>query len=485
MARVREGTLPAGGKKDRKPEGVLIFCLKDTKSKNPSLSACHYYAERESLKPERTKRQHMLAKILDFYRRLIKSPDIRRKVIVTLLVLAFYRFISHIPAAGVDLASIRRFFVQSPILSLLDVFSGGTLANFSILALGLNPYINASIVMQLLTYVVPSLEALSKEGEYGQEKVNQYSRLISIPVALFQSFAVYSLLVNQNILAERLSLLNLLALVLTMTAGSMISLWLGELITQYGIGNGVSFLIFSGIVSRLPVTFGQSFQAIRQEDIMKMVIIGALALLVIGVIVLMNEAVRQIPIVYSRVRSKMSQTQSFIPLRLNQAGVIPIIFAVSLILLPSFLTSFLSTSGNSQLSAVASNISRFLAPGSVVYNVLYFVLVVGFTYFYTSVVFNPEKLAENLQKSGGFVPGIRPGSQTVHYLSWILNRVTLAGAVFLGLIAILPSVFQNVIGTTQMAIGGTGVLIVVSVVLELVRDIESQLVTKKYSSLGF
>ncbi len=427
----------------------------------------------------------MLAKIIDFYRRLVKSPDIRRKVVITLLVLAFYRFISHIPAAGVDLESIRRFFVQSPILSLLDVFSGGTLANFSILALGLNPYINASIVMQLLTYVVPQLEALSKEGEYGQEKINQYSRLISIPVAIFQSFAVYSLLVNQNILAERLSLLNLLALVLTMTAGSMISLWLGEIITQYGIGNGVSFLIFSGIVSRIPVTFGQSLQTIRQEDVMKMAIIGGLALLVIGVIVLMNEAVRQIPIVYSRVRSKMSQTSSFIPLRLNQAGVIPIIFAVSLILLPSFLTSFLSTSGNSQLSAVASSISRFLSPGSVVYNVLYFVLVVGFTYFYTSVVFNPEKLAENLQKSGGFVPGIRPGSQTVHYLSWILNRVTLAGAVFLGLVAILPSVFQNVVGTTQLAIGGTGVLIVVSVVLELVRDIESQLVTKKYSSLGF
>jgi preprotein translocase subunit SecY len=429
--------------------------------------------------------KNMLAKVLDFYKRLVKSPDTRRKIIITFLVLAFYRLISHIPAAGVDLTSIRNFFVQSPILSLLDVFSGGTLANFSILALGLNPYINASIVMQLLTYVVPSLEALSKEGEYGQEKVNQYSRLISIPVAIFQSFAVYSLLINQHIFTTHLSPLNLLALVLTMTAGSMISLWLGEIITQYGIGNGVSFLIFAGIVSRIPVSFSQSYQAIRQEDVMKFVVFAALALLVIAVIVLMNEAVRQIPIVYSRVRSKINQTSSFIPLRLNQAGVIPIIFAVSLILLPSFLTSFLSTSGNAQLAGAASALARFLSPGSVVYNLLYFILVVGFTYFYTSVVFNPEKLAENLQKSGGFVPGIRPGSQTVTYLGWVLNRVTLAGAVFLGVVAVLPSVFQNFVGATQLAIGGTGVLIVVSVVLELVREIESQLVTKKYSSLGF
>jgi preprotein translocase subunit SecY len=424
----------------------------------------------------------MFASILNFFSKIIKSPETRKKVIITAIILLVFRIIAHIPAAGIERSSLQALFMGSPLLSLLDVFSGGTLANFSIMALGLNPYINASIILQLLTYVVPSLEALSKEGEYGQEKINQYTRFITVPLAAVQAFAMYSLLHGRNIIPF-ISPLALVSLILTMTAGTVVAVWLGELITEYGFSNGVSLLIFAGIVSRLPVSLAQLFSTLQPEDVLKVVIFAGIAVFIIAVIVFMNEATRQIPINYARRAGKSGiGNLSYLPLRLNQAGVIPIIFAVSLVLLPSLVTQFLSGSSTSAIANIAKTIATNFNPQSLVYNIVYFILVVGFTYFYTAVVFNPEKIAENLQKNGGFVPGIRPGEQTAKYLSFVLGRITLVGAVFLGLVAVLPSFFQKTIGVSNLAIGGTGILIVVSVVLEITRELEAQLVMKKYDT---
>ena len=423
----------------------------------------------------------MFSKIIQFFSKTVKSPDIRKKLVITAGILAVFRLAAHIPAAGIDRNSLQALFAGSPLLSLLDVFSGGTLVNFSIMALGLTPYINASIIMQLLTYVVPSFEELSKEGEFGQEKINQYTRVLTVPLAAMQAFGMYILLRNQGIIPT-LSPLALIALVTTMTAGTMFSVWAGELITEYGLTNGISFLIFAGIVARLPVVLGQSISVLTASDILKVLIFLALSVLIVGIIVFMNEATRQIPVSYARRVGRVGLSSSYIPLRLNQAGVIPIIFAVSLVLMPSLLGQFLAASTDPRLSQLAANITRLFNPSSVVYNLVYFLLVFGFTYFYTSVVFNPERISENLQKSGGFIPGIRPGPQTTKYLNGVLNRITLVGAVFLGLIAILPSLFQNVIGVANLAIGGTGILIVVSVVLELTREMEAQLVMKRYET---
>ena len=425
----------------------------------------------------------MLKEIFEFFQKVARSPDLRKKVGITALILVVFRLVAHIPAAGIDRSSLQSLFSGSPLLSLLDVFSGGTLANFSIMALGLGPYINASIIFQLLAFVVPSLEELSKEGEYGQEKINQYTRFLTVPLAALQSFGMYSLLKGQGVIPA-LSPASLVALVLTMTAGTVLAVWFGELITEYGLSNGISFLIFAGIVARLPVTLGQSVAVIGIEDLLKTITFLGFAIVIIGLIVFMNEATRQIPVNYARRFGRQSiGSASYLPLRLNQAGVIPIIFAVSLVLLPSLISQFLSGVGNPQIAQIAGSIALIFNPQSLVYNATYFLLVFGFTYFYTAIVFNPEKIAENLQKNGGFIPGIRPGSHTTKYLSFVLNRITLIGALFLGLIAVLPSFFQNAIGVANLAIGGTGILIVVSVVLEVTRELEAQLVMRKYEAL--
>ena len=423
----------------------------------------------------------MLKNIFQFFSKALKSPDIKRKVAITAAILVVYRLAAHIPAAGIDTSALQALFSGSALLSLLDVFSGGTLANFSILALGLSPYINASIIMQLLTFVVPALEELQKEGEYGQEKINQYTRFLTVPLAAVQSFAMYALLKNQGVIVD-LNTQQLIAMVITMTTGSLLAVWLGELISEYGVGNGVSFLIFAGIVARLPILMGQQMSVYRSEDLIKIGILLALSIGMVLLIVAMNEATRRIPVNYARRQGRVSTSSSYIPLRLNQAGVIPIIFAVSLMLLPSFLGQALSNAGNETVANFAGKIVEVFSPQSPFYSLVYFLLVVGFTYFYTAVVFNPEKIAENLQKAGGYIPGIRPGSQTVKYLTNVLNRITLIGAVFLGFVAIMPALFQGMFGITTLAIGGTSVLIVVSVVLQITKDIESQLVMKRYDT---
>lgn len=421
----------------------------------------------------------MIDYIVQFFKKILSNPRLQKKILITALALLVFRIAAHIPAAGIDRDSLAVLFAGSPLLSLLDVFSGGTLANFSIMALGLNPYINASIIFQILGYVVPQLEELQKEGEYGQEKINQYTRMLTVPLAIMQSFGMYALLKSQSIIGN-LDVFQLIFLCLTMTAGTMLAVWLGDIITEYAFKSGISFLIFVGIISRMPVVVGQTISTFRSEDTLKYVVFATVALVVMGLIVFVNEAIRRIPISYAKAVSSFRQTASYLPLRLNQAGVIPIIFAVSLVLMPSMIVQFLGASTNPTVLTVAENIQKYFDPQSFIYNLIYFLLVVGFTYFYTSVVFNPEKISENLQKSGGFIPGIRPGSSTIKYLTFVLNRITLVGAVFLGLVAVLPSMFQGTIGVSNLAIGGTGVLIVISVVLEIIREIEGDMLMNKY-----
>ncbi|MBI2074402.1 MAG: preprotein translocase subunit SecY [Candidatus Levybacteria bacterium] len=419
---------------------------------------------------------------LAIFRNSIKSPDIRRKILFTAFIFLIFRIFAHIPVAGVNVASLKNLFAQNQFLGLLDIFSGGTLANFSVMALGLNPYINASIILQLLTLVFPKLEELSKEGESGRQKINQYTRIITVPLACLQAIGMYALLRSQNIIGL-LPPIYLISFIITMTAGTMLLVWLGELISEKGIGNGISILIFAGIVGRVPVVLGQTASTTTGENLMSVLVFVVMGLLVVASIVLMNEATRQITVYYAkRVRgNKMYGGQStHLPLRLNQAGVIPIIFAVSLVLLPSLIANYLSASKNVFLHNMALSISSWFNPSGMFYNVLYFLLVVGFTYFYTAVIFNPKKIAEEIQKYGGFIPGIRPGTPTAQYLNYILTRITLAGAIFLGIIAIFPTIARGITGVQTLLLGGTGILIVVSVVLESVRAIEAQLVMRSY-----
>ena len=387
------------------------------------------------------------------------ARDLRRKLLFTGAILLVYRFLAHIPVAGVDRVALRQLFGGNQILGLLDIFSGGTLAQFSVAALGLGPYINASIIMQLLSVVFPKLEELQKEGEYGRELVNQYTRLLTVPIAILQGIGMYFLLHSQKVIGS-IGALEMIGLLVTITAGTMLTVWLGELITEYGVGNGISLLIFAGIAGRLPIAVSQTAVTLETMNVGSLLVFGGLGLVVIAAVVFMNEASRNVTVQYAKRikagREYGGQT-SHLPLRVNQAGVIPIIFAVSLVLLPSMLGRFLEQVPNLQVATAAREMVKLMDPNGWLYSALYFALVIGFTYFYTAVVFNPEKIAEDLKKYGG--------------------------AVFLGLIAGLPNVMQAVFKIPTLSIGGTGILIVVSVVLETTKSLQSQLLQRNYDSL--
>ncbi len=421
---------------------------------------------------------------LDTLKNAFKSQDIRDRIIFTLGIFLVFRFLAHVPVSGVNVAALKNLFAGNQFLGLLNIFSGGTLANFSIMALGLNPYINASIILQLLTMVFPKLEELSKEGESGRRKINQYTRFLTIPLAALQAIGMYALLRSQGIVTT-LEPLSFVAFIATLVAGTMFLVWLGELITQRGVGNGISLMIFAGIVGGFPVLFGQTITTATAENSLSLFTLLGLGLVVVAAVILMTEATRQITVFYAkRVRgNKMYGGEStHLPLRLNQAGVIPIIFAVSIVLLPSLMANFFASSKNPMLAGFAQSVNVWFAPSSIPYNVLYFLLVVGFTFFYTAIVFNPKKISEEIQKHGGFIPGIRPGSPTTKYLNYILTRITLAGASFLGLVAILPEVARSITGVQTLLIGGTSILIVVSVVLETFKSIEAKMVMRNYES---
>lgn len=424
--------------------------------------------------------------VLAVFRNAINTKDVRNKLIFTAAIFVVFRLFAHIPVAGVNHAALKNLFSSNQFLGLLDIFSGGTLANFSVIALGLNPYINASIILQLLTFVFPKLEEMSKEGEQGRQKINQYTRLITVPLACVQSIGMYALLRNQGII-QTLTPIYIVSFIATMVAGTIFLMWLGELISEKGIGNGISILIFAGIVGRLPVILGQTGSTITAENSFNIIVFLIMGLAVVASIVLINEATRQISVYYAkRVRgNKMYGGQTtHLPLRLNQAGVIPIIFAVSLVLLPSLIANYLTTVKNPALQTIALDITNWLNPSGFLYNGLYFFLVVGFTYFYTAVIFSPKKIAEEIQKYGGFIPGIRPGTPTANYLNYILTRITLAGAVFLGIIAIFPTIARIFTGVQNLLLGGTGILIVVSVVLETLKAIEAQIVMRSYDKFS-
>jgi preprotein translocase subunit SecY len=412
-----------------------------------------------------------------------RAPDIRRRILYVLAILIVFRFLAHVPVPGVDRTQLSQFFQNNALFGVLDLLSGGGLSSFSVVALGVNPYINASIIMQLMTGVIPSLSALSREGEYGRNKINQYTRYLSVPMAMLQAYGFLALLNSQRVLSSGFDLSNPATIVqiATLTAGSVSLMWLGELITEKGIGNGISFIIFAGIVSRAP---GAISSFLQTPNFALIIGFAILAIVSVSVIVYIQEGQRRIPIQYaSRVRGRRMYQggQTFLPLRVNQAGVIPIIFAISILLFPSQIASYFQ---NSEVDIVA-NISRwiveFFSPQRPIYVVMYFLLTFGFTYFYTAFTFKPDETAEQLRKNGGFIPGIRPGRPTADYLAKVVTRITVAGALFLATVATLPSIVGLLIPSlTNIALGGTGLLIVVSVVVETMKQIEAQLLMRNY-----
>lgn len=417
-----------------------------------------------------------------------KTKDLRNKILIVLALLLVTRVLAHIPIPGIDTSALKNFFQTNQFLNLLDIFSGGGLTNFSIAMIGVGPYITASIIMQLLTIIVPSLAELQKEsGEAGREKINAYTRYITIPLAVLQGFGTIRLLQSQggaNILGTFTPFQWFITL-LSITAGTMLVMWIGELISEYNIGNGISLIIFAGIVARLPASL-KSLVALYDPSKLP-TIIGFLAvgLIVIAGVVLVTEAQRNIPISYAkRIRGDKlyGGVNTHLPLRLNQAGVIPIIFAISLMLFPALIAQFFINAKSAALASFATKVIAFFNTQGAAYGIIYFCLVVIFTYFYTAVVFNPEEVAENVQKNGGFIPGLRPGRQTADYLYTVLNRITLPGAIFLGLIAILPFLLQKYTGTQSLTFGGTGLLIVVAVVIETIKQIEAQLTMHDYET---
>jgi preprotein translocase subunit SecY len=414
-----------------------------------------------------------------------RAPDIRRRILFVLGILIVFRFLAHVPVPGVDKTQLAEFFAGNPLFGLLDLFSGGGLSNFSIVGLGVNPYINASIIMQLMTGVIPQLQALQREGEYGRNRINQYTRYLSVPMAILQAYGFLALLNIQDppVLIGEFSLgsLTTLTQIATLVAGSVALMWLGELITEKGIGNGISFIIFAGIVSQAPGAI-QNFLA--SPNVTAFVLFVLIAVVAVAVIIYIQEGQRRIPIQYaSRVRGRRMYQggQTFLPLRVNQAGVIPIIFAVSILLFPAQIASYFTTSEVQVVADVAAAISGLFSQTSWLYVILYFLLTVGFTYFYTAFTFKPDETAEQLRKNGGFIPGIRPGRPTQDYLAKVVYRITLAGALFLGIVAVAPALAGLFLPElANVALGGTGLLIVVSVVVETMKQIEAQLMMRNY-----
>lgn len=422
----------------------------------------------------------MLEKILQAVKPLWQVKQVRNKLLFTLFILAALRLLAHIPVPGVNIGVLEQIFLGNQFLGLLDIFSGGSLSNFSVIALGLGPYINASIIFQLLAFVFPYFEQLSKEGEAGREKIEFYTKIATLPLAIFQGLGIYALLRNQGIIAN-LGPLDLATFIVTLTGGAFLLVWLGSLVSDYGVGNGISLLIFAGIISQMPQGFAQALAA--GQGGLSLILLAALSLVAIMAVVAVTEAARRIPVQYAkrvRGRKMYGGGSTYLPFKLNQAGVIPIIFAVSLVLLPSMLGQFLSGAGNEKISSLAAGLANLFTPNGTVYNLTYFLMVVLFTFFYTMIVFNPEKIAEEIKKSGGFIPGIRPGKPTADYLQQVSLRVTLPGALFLGLVAVLPTIVQGLTGISSLAIGGTGILIVVSVVLETVRLVENMVQMRGY-----
>lgn len=421
---------------------------------------------------------------------LWKLPDVRKKIFIVLGLLLLTRVLANIPIPSIDTTGIRTALEQSDFLGLLNIFAGGGLSNLSLAMIGLGPYITSTIIIQLLTVIIPSwAEKQKEEGEQGRAQLQKYGRYLTVPLAILQGFGTIRILQSQSQgLFTALSPFQWFLTLLAITAGSMLVMWIGEIITEYGLGNGVSLVIFAGIVAQLPQGLQALVSLYDPSRLGQFAGFLALGLAVIAGVIFVTEAQRNIPVSYARrVRGDAVSggVNTTLPLRLNAAGVIPIIFAVSMLLFPALIAQFFTSARTPWLAEVARKIVEFSTQSQGLwYGIIYFVLVILFTYLYTAIVFKVDEVAENLQKGGGFVPGIRPGQQTAEFLERVVNRITLPGAVFLGLIAVIPFIFQEITGSQVLTLGGTSLLIVVAVVLETIKQLEAQLTLRDYEKYG-
>jgi preprotein translocase subunit SecY len=414
-----------------------------------------------------------------------KIPDLRKNILFILAMLGIFRLAAHIPVPGVNVENLKKFFESNQLLGLINVFSGGSMENFSIVMLGVAPYITASIIFQLLIMIIPRLEEVSKE-EHGRQKINQWTRILTIPLAAIQAYSMIAMFrQSASPIITDVSLWRLISTIVTITAGTVFLMWIGELISEKKIGNGISLLIFAGIITGLPAAVQQALVVFDASQVLNFVIFAVIALVTIVGVVVITEGQRQVPVSYAKqVRGNRMYggMSTHLPLRVNMAGVIPIIFAISIILFPPMIAQFFVQAKTVWIAGAAQWVVDIFR-NQLIYGLLYFILVFGFTYFYTAVIFHPQQIAENLQKNGGFIPGIRPGAPTAQYLGATTNRIILAGALFLALIAVLPMILQQITGVQVLQFGGTSVLIVVSVVIETIRQIDSQLTMREYDGL--
>jgi len=415
-----------------------------------------------------------------------KLPDLRRKILFTLAMLVVYRFAAHIPVPGVNADALRQLFESNQLLGLLDMFSGGAMSSFSVVAMGVYPYITASIIMQLLAPLIPPLERLSKEGEAGQAKINQYTHMLTVPMAALQAISqitVFSrgalpVIENFNLFSAD-TFVSSFATLITLAAGTMFAVWLGELITEQGIGNGISIIIFGGIVTQIPQRVAQDLRT----NVPGLIAFAVIGVITVAAIVFIYEGQRRIPVQYGkRVRgTKVYGGQStHIPMKVNSAGMIPLIFASSILILPGVVAQYFQYADNQAVASIAQGVVSLFDQGKIFYWVLYFIMVVGFTYFYTETIFQQQNMPENLQRHGGFIPGIRPGARTAQYLNSVLRRITLAGALFLGAVAVLPFFASTLTPMQTMIVTSTGLLIVVGVVIDTMKQLEAQLLMRHY-----
>lgn len=418
-------------------------------------------------------------------KQIFSNPDLKKRILITIGLLIIFRILSHIPIPGVSLEELRSFFNQNQLFGLLNLFTGGAMKNFSIVMMGVGPYITASIIFQLLTIVVPSLEQLNKEGEYGRKKINYYTRIATVPLAILNAYGMIAILKGQGIAIE-FSTYELILTITTMTAGTILLMWIGELISESGIGNGISLIISLGIIANVPTSIFQTLSITETDpsQIVGLVLVLIFAILVIVGIIYINEGERRVPVTYAR-RVRGNKTYSgvdtHLPIRVNIAGVIPIIFALSIMVFPEIIAKIFSQA-KSEFIVNTANWIQHLFQNQLFYGIFYFVLVIAFTFFYTSVVFQPTQIAKNLQRQGGFIPGLRPGKETSDYLQSIVIKIAFIGAMFLAIIAVLPFVVQAATGITTLVIGGTGILIVVSVIIDTMKQIDSHLVTHSYDN---
>ncbi len=419
---------------------------------------------------------------MERFLQVFKIPDLRNKVLSVAGLLIVFRILATIPIPGIDPFKLKDFFASSQLLGFLNIFSGGALGNLSVMMLGVGPYITSTIIMQLLTMIFPSLKVLYyEEGPVGRAKFNRWSRYLTVPLAAMQAYGFLNLLINQGVLPS-LSLIQTIINVVIITAGSMILVWIGELISEFKIGNGISLIIFAGIVSRIPTVITKAFATYDISVIPTYIAFAILSIVIVAAVVFVTQGERKIPVSYAkRVRgNKMyGGVSSYLPMKVNQAGVIPIIFAISILLFPQFLAQIISVFSPGLSTTMTGWVNKIFN-NQIIYSVIYFCLVVIFTYFYTAITFDPKEVSKNLQRSGGFISGIRPGEPTGDYLGKISNRITLFGSLFLGSVAILPNITQILTGIATLTIGGTALLIVVSVALEVMNQIESQLTIREY-----